>query len=333
MSALDRARTLADVVQIGKQASAWAKAIKTIHGRSEFGLDAMNAGAEIMLRAQRKGGQILAGVERTQGKGGGRGKKKTSCHDGSKFKQLLIESELAERTGYRWLEVSAIPQSQFESYIREARKAREEISTARLLMLIEGTRRDVARNPKPKPPKGTYRCLVVDPAWPVEKIVRHVRPNQRRVLDYPTMTLDQIRAVPVPTLAAADGCHLYLWFTHKFAPAAFDIAEGWGFNYECIMTWRKNIGFTPFSWMYSTEHVLFCRRGSLDVERKGLRLDFDGKVREHSRKPAVFYDRVRQVSPGPRLDMFSREGHNGFESWGNEIDKFAAVTDTSAEAV
>lgn len=169
-------------------------------------------------------------------------------------------------------------------------------------------------------PDGQYQCLVIDPPWPIEKIERDERPNQVG-LDYPTMTIEELAALPVQDLAG-DNCHLYLWTTHKFLPDALKLAEAWGFRYQCLMTWIKNVGFTPFSWMYSTEHVLFCRRGTLPLEKLGMRLDFHAKVREHSRKPDEFYNLVAQASSGPRLDMFSREARDGFEQWGLEIQKF-----------
>ena len=45
-------------------------------------------------------------------------------------------------------------------------------------------------------------------------------------------------------------------------------------------------------------------------------------VREHSSKPDSFYDLVREVSPEPRIDIFSRELREGFEQYGNETTKF-----------
>jgi N6-adenosine-specific RNA methylase IME4 len=45
--------------------------------------------------------------------------------------------------------------------------------------------------------------------------------------------------------------------------------------------------------------------------------------REHSRKPDEFYDTVRRVTEGPRVDMFSREPRDGFGQWGIETGKFA----------
>ncbi len=167
-------------------------------------------------------------------------------------------------------------------------------------------------------PSGKYCTLVIDPPWPVEKIIRDVRPNQAE-MDYPTMTLEEIGGLPVPDLMAPTGCHVYLWVTHKFLPSGLELFTKWGIRYQCLMTWVKNVGFTPFSWMYSTEHVLFGRTGNLDLLQMGLRLDFAAPINGHSRKPDVFYERVCQASPEPRLEMFARQARDGFSVWGNQV--------------
>jgi len=169
-------------------------------------------------------------------------------------------------------------------------------------------------------PADKYQTITIDPPWPVKKIIRDDRPNQD-VFDYPTMSIQEITDFDVGQFAD-DNCHIYLWSTHKFLPEAFLILDSWGFRYQCLLTWVKNVGFTPFSWMYSTEHCLFGRKGSLDLLKKGVRLDFNAKVREHSRKPEEFYHIVRSVSPGPRIDIFSREAREGFDQYGNEQGKF-----------
>lgn len=168
------------------------------------------------------------------------------------------------------------------------------------------------------PPVGQYHCLVIDPPWPMEKIEREVRPNQGPVLDYPTMSIEEIAALPIADLAASPGAHVYLWTTHRFLPDALRLFEAWGVSYQCLMTWVKNVGITPFSWMYDTEHVLFGRVGQLPLEKLGLRLSFSAPTSGHSVKPDVFYERVVEASPGPRLEMFARAPHDGFEAWGNE---------------
>jgi N6-adenosine-specific RNA methylase IME4 len=183
---------------------------------------------------------------------------------------------------------------------------------------------ELARAHEPDPedtpplPAGPFACIVIDPPWPVRKIERDTRPWQGSALEYPTMTLDEIGALPVVDLAA-DDAHLYLWVTHRFLPAGLDLATKWGFRYQCQMTWNKNTGIVPFSWMYDTEHVLFATRGNLKIAKRGLRLSFDEPVEGHSVKPEVFYDRVRAASPGPRLEMFARRARSGFEPWGAEV--------------
>lgn len=188
----------------------------------------------------------------------------------------------------------------------------------------EQQRQRHAELPAPQEPdQAVYRCIVIDPPWPMQKIDRDVRPNQTG-FDYPTMTEDDlcgpfVNGSTIEDLADDRGSHLYLWTTHKFLPTALRLTETWGFRYQCLMTWVKNVGFTPFSWMYDTEHVIFARRGDLDVERKGLRLSFSAPTVGHSIKPDVFFDRVREASPGPRLELFARTPHEGFEPWGNEV--------------
>ena len=210
----------------------------------------------------------------------------------------------------------------------ECREVTPELQQVQARSLVSGLRKqDEVKDPVPPRP-GTYRCIVIDPPWDVEPLkfesIQPFRP-------YPTMPLDRIADeswVPVRT-HADDNCHLYLWVTQKFLPAGLWLMEQWGFRYQCTMTWRKNSGVTPFSWMYDTEHVLFGRKGNLPLEQIGLRLSFDAKTQGHSIKPDVFYERVRSASPGPRIDMFARTQREGFDVWGNEVDNASPVLQTA----
>lgn len=180
-------------------------------------------------------------------------------------------------------------------------------------------------------PDGAFRCITIDPPWPVAKIEREQRPDQSTTLDYWTLPVDCgedkheedplccIRAVPVPALADQRGAHIYLWVTHKYLPSGLSLFGAWGVRYQCVMTWRKNVGPTPFTWMYDTEHVLFGRVGDLPLERNGLRLSFEAPAIGHSIKPGAFYERVSDASPENRLALFERGERAGFTVWGNEV--------------
>lgn len=275
--------------------------------------------------------------------------------EGKTQEQIGAMLGVAHHTVSRWLDTSIVPPDKASIDLRTAipRTLRDAIyeritegetqtqvaadyaiSQQRVSQIV---RQVEAKRNTPQPvvdgidfPAGPFSCVVIDPPWPVQKIEREARPDQGQSLDYPTMKVDCgadahdthplccIRAIPMRALADVRGSHIYLWVTHKFLPDGFNLFEAWGVRYQCLMTWRKNVGPTPFTWMYDTEHVLFGRVGSLDLNRNGLRLSFDAPAQGHSIKPDVFYDRVREASPGPRLDMFPGVEHNGFEPWGLE---------------
>jgi N6-adenosine-specific RNA methylase IME4 len=58
------------------------------------------------------------------------------------------------------------------------------------------------------------------------------------------------------------------------------------------------------------------------IDTKDFPCCFEAPRREHSRKPEKFYDLIRRVTGGSRIDLFAREEHEGFARYGNEIDKF-----------
>lgn len=77
-------------------------------------------------------------------------------------------------------------------------------------------------------PNKKYKVIYADPPWNVKKIMRKVRPNQVS-MDYPTMTLDRIKSLPVKDISD-DNCCLFLWTIQSFLPKAFGVLEAWGSN-------------------------------------------------------------------------------------------------------
>jgi N6-adenosine-specific RNA methylase IME4 len=173
-------------------------------------------------------------------------------------------------------------------------------------------------------PEGKFGTIVIDPPWPMQKIERDARPNQV-AFEYPTMTEDELVAFGDRVNdAAADDCHLFMWTTQKFLPMSLRLLDAWGFRYVLTMVWHKPGGFQPIGLpQYNCEFCIYARRGApAFVDTKQFATCFDAPRREHSRKPDEFYETVRRVTVGPRIDIFSREERDGFEQFGNEVARF-----------
>lgn len=181
-----------------------------------------------------------------------------------------------------------------------------------------------------------FGLLSIDPPWRF-KAGHSDRSTENH---YPTMTIPEIKALDIKSLAAPD-CALFMWTTPPFLALSIDVLKAWQFRYVSVaFTWvklRKSHRDTLFldgdmfvglghTTRKSSELCLLAKRG------KPKRLDCNvheiifAARREHSRKPEAFYERAARLYPGPKLDIFSRTERVGWTSVGNETGKFPAVT-------
>jgi N6-adenosine-specific RNA methylase IME4 len=158
-----------------------------------------------------------------------------------------------------------------------------------------------------------YRTIVADPPWRYASAATKADARKH----YSTMSMDEIRAMPVAEIAGPDA-HLWLWCTNALMEDGYSVVRAWGFRPITVLTWCKSQPGVGYYLRNNTEHAIFATRGKPMVPAdKPLSTWFQWPRGHHSAKPAAFFEVVRQVSPGPYVELFSRDPQLGWDSWGH----------------
>lgn len=166
-----------------------------------------------------------------------------------------------------------------------------------------------------------YATVYLDPPWPERGGGKIKRGADKH---YPVMTEAQILALPIDRWAAPD-CHLYMWTTNNYLVDAVFIIGKWGFRYITMITWQKDrMGLGQY-YRGMTEHCIFAVRGKIPyaTTAEGKRAQgvtgFAAPRTRHSAKPEEMRRMIEIVSPSPRIELFARARHPGWDAWGNEV--------------
>lgn len=174
-----------------------------------------------------------------------------------------------------------------------------------------------------------FATVMADPPWRFTNRTGKIAPEHKRLARYPTMTLEDICALPVEE-HTEDRAHCYLWVPNALLPDGLKVLEAWGFTYKSNIIWhkvRKDGGSdgrgVGFYFRNVTEILLFGVRGknirTLQPGRTQVNL-FPTRKREHSRKPDEQYDIIESCSWGPFLELFGRGKRKDWTVWGNQAD-------------
>ncbi len=175
-----------------------------------------------------------------------------------------------------------------------------------------------------------FTTILADPPWRFQNRTGKVAPEHQRLNRYGTMSLEEIKEIPVQ-LAAAENAHLYLWVPNALLPEGLQVMKAWGFNYKSNIIWhkvRKDGGpdgrGVGFYFRNTTEIILFGIRGSMRTLAPGRsQVNIIRTMKEeHSRKPEELYDIIERCSPGPYLELFARDTRPGWSSFGNQAEKY-----------
>ncbi|KAF7973218.1 hypothetical protein HWV62_15819 [Athelia sp. TMB] len=174
---------------------------------------------------------------------------------------------------------------------------------------------------------GKFHVIMADPPWDI-----HMS------LPYGTMTDDEMRAMPIPSLQ--DEGLLFLWVTGRAMEIGRECLRVWGYTRVDEVVWVKTnqlqrvirTGRTGHWLNHTKEHMLVGVKTRTDAEgnlifppwaNRGLDTDvIVSEVRETSRKPDEAYGMIERMCPGGRkIEIFGRK-HNTRPGWltlGNQL--------------
>ena len=86
--------------------------------------------------------------------------------------------------------------------------------------------------------KKKYRTILADPPWQFQNRTGKVAPEHKRLNRYSTMTLSEIKQLPITSITA-EKSHLYLWVPNALLPEGLEVMAAWGFKYKTNIIWEK----------------------------------------------------------------------------------------------
>lgn len=172
-----------------------------------------------------------------------------------------------------------------------------------------------------------YGIIYADPPWHY-RVYSKKGAGRSAESHYPTMTIEEIQALPVSELADKD-CALFMWITFPLLKESLSVLSAWGFKFKTIaFVWIKQnrksdsqfwgMGYRTRA---NAEFCVLATKGKPKRMAKNVHQVIVSHIEEHSKKPDEARRRiVRLMGDLPRIELFARQKSVGWDVWGNEVE-------------
>ena len=180
-------------------------------------------------------------------------------------------------------------------------------------------------------PNKKYGVIYADPPWYFRSYSRKGE-GRNANQHYGCMSITDICSLPISTISDTNSV-LLIWVVDPLLEQAFRVINAWGFTYKTVaFTWAKtntkNLGFSMGLgyWTRSNpEMCLLATKGKPKRVSKSVKQLVVSERREHSRKPDEMYTYIEQLLNGPYIELFARSTREGWDSWGDEVNKHGNI--------
>lgn len=302
---------------------------------------------EIQMRAERRLGEMIrAAKEAGQIARGRFYDKPNSQEDGELERLRLADVGIDHNLSSKAQRLAEVSEEQFDTTIA---RARDKIASGSAIVVDPMKDLTTAEKQQKRAnreallgayqqsfAKKRYGVIYADPAWRFEPRSRVTGMDRAPENHYPTMTLDDICALPVGDIAAAD-CALFLWVTIPFLiEGGGRVIAAWGFDYVSNYVWGKDKAGPGYWARERHEHLLVATRGGIPCPAQGTQWDSLQMAprKGHSAKPELFLEMIEAYYPSlPKIELNRRgPARPGWDAWGNEAVAGEAERSQSTQA-
>lgn len=191
-----------------------------------------------------------------------------------------------------------------------------------------------------------FNIVVADPPWNFRDSLKMSDIKRGSRANYDTMTMQEIRQLPVEKVCNPDWAVLCLWVPGSLLQEGMDTMKAWGFKHKQIWIWvkikndpfvelkkQKKIDWDKIDWndflSFGMGHlgrnvhevVLIGTHGKVTskIKNKSQRTVFFYKNTKHSRKPELLQDKLELMFPNQNyLEIFGRRARPNWTVIGNE---------------
>lgn len=179
----------------------------------------------------------------------------------------------------------------------------------------EYERREAERVAAQKPAPTLPNLVLADPPWRYDFAETDSRQIENQ---YPSATVDEIIAHKPDT---EQDCVLLMWATVAKLREAFEVMDGWGFEYKTHAVWDKEKIGMGYWFRGQHELLLVGTKGQASPPEAEQRVSsvFREPRGKHSAKPQCVYEWIEAAFPERvKLEMYCRAPREGWAVFGNE---------------
>jgi N6-adenosine-specific RNA methylase IME4 len=300
----------------------------------------------VLVLAKRRIGEEMKRVPKAVQAGPGRGRKQ-SRKPAKSFTGGRAATGVKKDSRARMAKLTTITEPDLRAIVGELHKTGKDATEGAVLAVLkEREIRESRKSFEARRDKGStigdlaalarsdhkFKVIYADPPWEFDAYSGKgkQRSAERR---YDTMTLDEIKALPVADLADKD-CVLFLWTVCPEQPGAHEVIKAWGFEFKTVaFVWLKSTGKAEsidlngggLDWgmgnwtRANVELVLMGIRGKPQRIAKDVHQVVIAPVTEHSEKPKEVHRRIERLLNGDYIELFARCPVEGWTTWGNEV--------------